>query len=140
MLAQAANESAWGTSRFTRVANNLFGQWTWQAAHGIVPASRPEGERYLVRKFPSLRDSVRDYLYNLNVGHAYEGLRRLRHEMRRRGQPLDAAILAAGLSRYSGRGAAYVEEIRRIIRGNHRNKPISAITPSAHSQPTAVVE
>lgn len=28
VLAQAANESAWGTSRFAREANNLFGLWT----------------------------------------------------------------------------------------------------------------
>ena len=118
VLAQAANESAWGTSRFARVANNLFGQWTWQEEHGIVPAARPEGERYLVRKFPSLRDSVRDYFYNLNVGHAYQELRRLRREMRAAGSPLDPLALAGGLQRYSQRGEAYVEEIRRIIRAN----------------------
>ncbi len=142
VLAQAANESAWGTSRFTRVANNLFGQWTWQAEHGIVPASRPEGERYLVRKFPSLRDSVRDYLYNLNVGHAYEGLRRLRHEMRRTDQPLDATILAAGLSRYSERGDAYVEEIRRIIRGNglERLSEVDLMPPAAVRQVALLAE
>ncbi len=117
-LAQAANESAWGTSRFARVANNLFGQWTWQEEHGIVPAARPEGKRYLVRKFPTLRDSVRDYFYNLNVGHAYQELRRLRREMRASGTSLDSLALAGGLQRYSQRGEAYVEEIRRIIRVN----------------------
>ncbi len=122
VLAQAANESAWGTSRFARIANNLFGQWTWQEEHGIVPAERPEGERYLVRKFPSLRASVRDYLYNLNVGHAYEALRRMRHEMRAAGEALDAMALASGLSRYSERGEDYVEEIRRIIRGNRLDR------------------
>lgn len=118
VLAQAANESAWGTSRFARRANNLFGQWTWQAAHGIVPEGRPEGETYLVRRFPSLRDSVSDYLYNINVGHAYEELRRLRGEMRAASLPLDALELAAGLHRYSRRGGDYVAEIRQIIRGN----------------------
>lgn len=118
VLAQAANESAWGTSRFARRANNLFGQWTWQAAHGIVPYGRPEGETYLVRRFSSLRDSVSDYLYNLNVGHAYEDLRRLRGEMRAAGRPLDALVLASGLHRYSRRGGDYVAEIRQIIRGN----------------------
>ena len=28
-LAQAANESGWGTSRFALEGNALFGQWTW---------------------------------------------------------------------------------------------------------------
>ncbi len=118
LLAQAANESAWGTSRFARQANNLFGQWTWRDGEGIIPLERPEGETYAVRKFPSLRASVRDYIHNLNIGHAYEGLRALRSHMRQTGQSLDAMQLAAGLTRYSERGEAYVEEIRRIIRGN----------------------
>ncbi len=126
VLAQAANESAWGTSRFARRAKNLFGQWTWQAEHGLVPAARPEGETYLVRKFPTLRDSVSAYLYNINVGHAYGDLRRLRGEMRGQGRPLDALVLAAGLHRYSERGADYVAEIRRIIRKN-RLERLSAV-------------
>ncbi len=118
LLAQAANESAWGTSRFARLANNLFGQWTWRDGQGIVPLERPEGESYAVRKFPSLRASVRDYIHNLNIGHAYEELRALRSRQRQAGQPLDALALAAGLTRYSQRGEAYVDEIRSIIRGN----------------------
>ncbi|MEF1307371.1 glucosaminidase domain-containing protein, partial [Vibrio owensii] len=30
VLTQAANESAWGTSRFATQANNLFGQWCYK--------------------------------------------------------------------------------------------------------------
>jgi len=127
VLAQAANESAWGTSRFARLANNLFGQWTWQQEQGIIPAERPEGHRYAVRKFPSLRASVRDYLHNLNIGHAYQELRRLRERMRASGRGLDALALVAGLSRYSSRGADYVDEIRQIIRGNHLNRLNGAV-------------
>ena len=37
-LAQAAIESGWGTSRFARQGNALFGQWAWQASQGIKPA------------------------------------------------------------------------------------------------------
>ena len=29
-LAQAANESAWGTSRFALQGNNIFGQWCYE--------------------------------------------------------------------------------------------------------------
>jgi len=36
VLAQAAIESNWGKSRFSREANNLFGEWTW-GKKGIIP-------------------------------------------------------------------------------------------------------
>ena len=41
-LTQAAMESAWGTSRFAREGNNLFGQWCYQPGCGIVPKRRGE--------------------------------------------------------------------------------------------------
>ncbi len=118
VLAQAANESGWGESRFVREGNNLFGVWTYQPENGMVPADRPEGEIYAVRRYNSLRASVRSHIFNLNIGHAYEELREIRAEMRSRGEDLDALKLAAGLERYSIRGQEYIEEIRAIIRIN----------------------
>ncbi len=44
VLTQAANESAWGTSRFATQANNLFGQWCYKQGCGIVPAQRAAGK------------------------------------------------------------------------------------------------
>ena len=38
-LAQGANESAWGTSRFAQEGNNYFGQWCFQPGCGLVPKS-----------------------------------------------------------------------------------------------------
>ena len=38
-LAQAANESGWGTSRFALEGNALFGQWTW-SKKGISPKNQ----------------------------------------------------------------------------------------------------
>lgn len=100
VLAQAANESGWGTSRFAREGNNLFGVWTYQDGAGIVPAARPEGETHALRVFDSLRDSVRDHLHNLNIGHAYGELRSLRAQIRAQGGALDSLVLAGGLLRY----------------------------------------
>jgi Bax protein len=115
VLAQAANESAWGTSRFAREANNLFGLWTYKKDLGMVPAQRMEGARHYVRVFPDLRSSVRAYLHNLNAGHAYVELRHMRAAMRGAGALPDAAQLCDGLLRYSERGAEYVSEIRNMI-------------------------
>ena len=44
VLAQAAIESGWGTSRFTRVGNSLFGEWTYKKGEGIVPEGREDGK------------------------------------------------------------------------------------------------
>ncbi|WP_290649492.1 glucosaminidase domain-containing protein [Aquisalimonas sp.] len=117
-LAQAANESGWGQSRFTREANNLFGVWTWHEDRGLVPERRVAGATHFVRVFPDLRASVRNYLYTINVGDAYAGLRESREQGRAEGVGLSGARLAAGLHRYSERGEAYVEEIRSMIRVN----------------------
>jgi Bax protein len=119
VLAQAANESGWGTSRFARLGNNLFGVWTYREGAGIVPAARAEGETHALRVFDSLRDSVRDHLHNLNIGHAYGELRQLRAQVRAQGGTLDSLVLAGGLSRYSSRGEDYIGEIQAIIRANH---------------------
>jgi Bax protein len=118
VLAQAANESAWGTSRFSREANNLFGLWTYRQDLGMVPAQRVEGATHYVRVFPDLRSSVRVYLFNLNIGHAYRDLRRMRADLRATGAVLEAGPLCDGLLRYSERGAEYVAEIRAMIGGN----------------------
>lgn len=118
-LAQAANESGWGTSRFVRQANNLFGHWTYRRDKGIVPRDREEGKRHRVRVFSSLRTSVRAYLHNLNTSRAYRRLRQLRAILRENDQPLDGYHLAAGLLNYSARGQAYVDEIRALIKTSH---------------------
>ncbi|WP_193222156.1 glucosaminidase domain-containing protein [Alkalilimnicola sp. S0819] len=122
VLAQAANESGWGTSRFAREANNLFGEWTWDQSQGLVPRQRAAGKTHLVRVFPDLRASVRGYMHNLNSGGAYRELRALRAQMRARGEEPDALVLARGLLRYSERGEAYVAEIQAMIRGNRLHR------------------
>jgi Bax protein len=117
VVAQAAAESAWGTSRFAVRGNNLFGTRAYDGK-GLVPRAREPGEKFKVAAYGSVRDSIADYINNLNTGESYLELRMTRRELRRRGQPATGAILAAGLAGYSGRGASYVEIIRAIIAGN----------------------
>ena len=118
VLAQAANESAWGTSRFARLGNNLFGEWTYSPGTGIVPAGRPPGETYEVRKFSSLYQSIRSYMNNLNRNGAYHKLREVRAGLRRTNQPVTGIALAKGLLKYSQRGEEYIKEIQSLIRHN----------------------
>ncbi|MEM9158516.1 MAG: glucosaminidase domain-containing protein, partial [Verrucomicrobiota bacterium] len=65
-LAQAAVESGWGTSRFAREGNNLFGMWCYQPGCGIVPARRPAGATHEVTRYASPRESFEAYIHNLN--------------------------------------------------------------------------
>ncbi|WP_354008490.1 glucosaminidase domain-containing protein [Endozoicomonas lisbonensis] len=117
-LVQAANESAWGTSRFALDANNFFGQWCFSQGCGLVPERRPEGASYEVRKFDSPAHSVRSYMHNLNSSHHYEGMREMRMKRREAGEPVTGPVLAHGLYAYSIRGVEYVDELVQMIRGN----------------------
>ncbi len=118
VLIQAANESGWGTSRFAQDARNFFGQWCWTAGCGIVPNARPEGQVYEVRLFDSMESSVRSYMRNLNTHFAYQDLRTIRQELRKRNATITATELSAGLMRYSERGEEYIEELNQMIRVN----------------------
>jgi len=118
VLVQAANESAWGTSRFAREGNNLFGQWCFRQGCGLVPASRPDGETYEVARFESVDQSVASYMHNLNTGRVYQELREIRAGHRDSGEDPDATELAGGLMRYSIRGQEYIDELRAMIRHN----------------------
>ncbi len=115
VLAQAANETGYGTSRFALMGNNLFGEWTFTPGAGIVPHNRPRGARHEVRRFPTLYDSVRSYMKNINTHRAYAALREQRAKTRAEGLPLSGRELAHGLTNYSVRREAYVREIRSII-------------------------
>ncbi|MFU8817302.1 MAG: glucosaminidase domain-containing protein [Pseudomonadales bacterium] len=115
VLAQAAKESGWGSSRFARSANNLFGQWCFERGCGLVPRDRPAGQTHEVRKYASVRASVRSYVRNLNTHPSYEPFRQRRAALRSRDAPLCGVRLAEGLERYSARGSEYVREVQALI-------------------------
>jgi Bax protein len=117
-LAQGAEESGWGTSRFAIKGNAVFGQWTYKKGKGIVPEKRNEGAKHEVRAFDELRDSIDAYLFNLNTHRAYKKFRNRRAELRRGGDDVTGVELIKTLDRYSQRGAAYIGTIRTIMRVN----------------------
>ncbi|GAB3032894.1 glucosaminidase domain-containing protein [Bowmanella dokdonensis] len=121
-LAQAANESAWGTSRFAREANNFYGQWCFAEGCGLVPKDRGEDMNHEVADFDSPRESVEAYIRNLNRHYAYQDLRRLRQQLRNSGQPITGLALSPGLTSYSERGEEYMQELRNMIRYNNLDK------------------
>ena len=120
VLAQSANESAWGQSRFATKGNNFFGQWCYRKGCGIIPAKREKGTRHEVAKFSSINKSVRSYLKNINTGRVYAPLRKIRKKNRAAGKKPDAKAQAGGLIKYSQRREAYVKEVRSMIRVNKK--------------------
>lgn len=122
VLAQAANESAWGTSRFARDGNNLFGQWCYVKGCGIVPKKRTHGQSHEVAKFGSVYDSIKSYMRNLNSQFSYADLRALRAKSTAKGKSISGYKLANGLLAYSTRREAYVKEIQAMIKSNQLEK------------------
>ncbi len=118
-LAQAAEESGWGTSRFAREGNAMFGEWTFSRKAGLKPRNRDRGANHRVRAFDTVTDSVRAYAHNLNTHRAYREFRAQRAALRRQGRPLNGAALAGTLHRYSQRGEDYVAGIRALISVNN---------------------
>ncbi|SIS59519.1 glucosaminidase domain-containing protein [Insolitispirillum peregrinum] len=118
-LAQAAEESGWGTSRFARTGNALFGQWTWNRSKGMTPQDAAPGTSHAVKSFPSLLLAVKAYAHNLNTHRAYAPFRQERAAVRERGEAVRGYTLANTLHRYSERGTAYVDTLHDLMRGNN---------------------
>lgn len=118
-IAQSVEESGWGTSRFAREANALFGQRIYRdGGNGVVPRRRAPGERFRIRRFARLMETVRGYAMNLNAHWAYGGFRAARAELRRRGRPIRGLALVHTLRLYSERREVYVRYLERLIRTN----------------------
>ncbi|MDG5499234.1 glucosaminidase domain-containing protein [Marinobacter sp. BGYM27] len=119
IMAQAANESAWGTSRFAREGNNLFGQWCFSEGCGLVPLHRIEGASHEVASFDSPYESIRAYITNINRHPSYRALRNTREQARSKDKFPSGDVLAQGLIGYSERGSDYVREIQQMIHHNN---------------------
>jgi Bax protein len=117
-LAQGALESAWGTSRFARQGNNIFGKWCFTKGCGIVPAQRRANATHEVASYDDVADAVRDYIHHLNSNPVYEPLRERRAQARQAGRSPEGGDLAAGLEKYSAKGEGYIRLIRRVISAN----------------------
>jgi len=118
VLAQTAEESGWGTSRFAVEGNALFGMWTWNGA-GITPLQQRAGlGNYKIAAYETPLQSVIAYMHNLNTHQAYKELRARRAELRKTGTKVTGWELANTLSSYSERGQAYVDSLHALMKVN----------------------
>ncbi len=116
-LAQAANESGWGTSRFALEGNALFGQWTW-SKKGISPKNKDPNQSHKVLQFQVLKASVRAYKNNLNTHNAYKEFREVRAQLRQEDKLIIGTALTKYLKAYAAIGDKYVAILDDIIEKN----------------------
>ena len=115
-IAQAAKETGWGTSRFAKEGNALFGQWTY-SENGLEPLDSVEGE-HKVARFNVLQASVRAYKLNLNTHKVYKDFRKARAELREKDEEINSLKLAKFLNKYAETGKQYTEILEKIIKQN----------------------
>ena len=113
VIAQAALESGWGTSRFYCEANNIFGIWSYSISEPRVKASEDrEGKAVYVRKYDSLPESFASYFKTLARG-PYSEFRNTRKKTN------DVYELITHLKVYSELREEYVRRLEQVIKYNH---------------------
>lgn len=112
-LAQAAMESSWGTSRFFNEAKNVFGVWSFNKKEPRIAAAAQRGNKKIwLKKYATIKDSVRDYYKTLGRSFAFKEFRKERLISN------DPLILVTKLDKYSEKGAAYGQELSSMITFN----------------------
>lgn len=112
-LAQAAIESGWGSSRFFREANNLFGIWAYKDDEPKIAANQ---SGVFLRKYEDVSKSIEDYFVTIGRARPYRAFREAKKET----DNIDE--LLPHLKYYSERGMAYVQQLEIVIRQNNLTK------------------
>ena len=118
ILTQGALESGWGTSRFFREGNNIFGMWSTNPNEPRIAANgvRENGFVPHLRKYDTIEESVKDIVITISVSDAYKTVRKLLNEDK------SPSEVAHGLIKYSEEGTKYVEKVQKTLEYNEFEK------------------
>ena len=120
IIAQAALETGWGTSRFANEANNLFGIRTWNKDEPyLLPIPWTKWPGWGVKVFKTKCDSVAHYIKIINEVFAYEEFREVRAKILEHGEIPNGLDLAPTLTKYASR-PNYTDLIATLIKYNIR--------------------
>ena len=109
LVAQAALESAWGTSRFSQEGNNYFGIRTYDLTEPhMLPSNTPR--KWGVKVYKHGCDSVQHYIDILNNGTAFEKYREVKYSGEN-----DPFKLLVTLDAYAT-DVNYFAKVKRIIK------------------------
>ena len=117
LLAQAAIESGWGTSRASLQAKNYFG------IHGAVGKDNCllalKDPSVCIKKYNNIVEGIADYIEFLNTKRSAEKFRQVRYQLRSSGAVLDPFKLSATLTFYSGIGEQYIKQVNEMMTGQN---------------------
>jgi len=113
LLSQATLESAWGTSRIFEEANNIFGVWSVDPNEPRIKAGRARAHKQVyLKKYPTLKESIDDYLHLLARHKAYSGFREKLQKTN------DYKVLIPKLDKYSEMGKVYTDRLLKTVSYN----------------------
>lgn len=135
VMAQAIDESGWGTSHFAIVGNALYGQHLGKGSKGAFITT--PGGHVKVTSFDNLYHSTASYVHNLNTTKAYQDLRNERAAMRLRHGKITGYYLADALLGYSELGQHYVDTLKWLIK-HYDLDDFNGIRFQKRDQPTLI--
>jgi len=122
-IAQAAMESGWGTSRFFKEANNVFGIWCVNKDEPKIAAKEKRDNKTIwLRKFNTIEESIRYYYKTIATNPAYKEFRKLKYKTN---NPIK---LVTKLDKYSEMKDEYTKQLIQVIKYNHLIKYDTNIT------------
>ena len=114
VIAQAALETGWGSSRFYREANNIFGVWSFNKNEPRMAAGvKRDGKKTIyVKKYKNLEASIEGYYRMMAMGRAYKTFRDVRLHT---DNPFE---IIPFLDHYSELRHEYVKRLYYVIKSN----------------------
>jgi Bax protein len=110
ILAQAALETGWGTSRFFLKGNNAFGIWSFNRQENRMESLSNRGDsKIYLKKYNSPMESVGDYFLTIAKSWAFDQFRK------RRAETDNAYELIWYLNKYSELRNDYVKKVGELI-------------------------
>ena len=107
IIAQAIVESNFGTSRFAREGNNLFGIRVW-SKEGMLPLKQDPSINWRVKTYKTKCQSVKSYILTINENHHYQEFRQMRQRTK------DPMKLADALDNFST-SKEYANHVKQIL-------------------------
>lgn len=110
ILAQAALETGWGTSRFFLQGNNAYGIWSFSKMENRMESLSSRGDiKIYLKKYDHVSESVKDYFQTIGKSWAFDQFRKRRTETN------NAYELIWYLNRYSELRNDYVKKIGELM-------------------------
>jgi Bax protein len=117
ILAQAAIETGWGTSRFFLQGNNAYGIWSFSKLDDRMESLSGRGDiKIYLKKYNNVIESVNDYFQTISKSWAFDQFRK------RRAETDNAYELIWYLNKYSELRNDYIKKVGEVMIQNQLTK------------------